>query len=102
MVLYGPIFRREVRSWLPIFGPLLGPATVVRQGLHAGHAEGAIRDAGRAEEQFETPEAQNEQFKTLDAQNELFETQQGQGQGRCWLGNGCGGLASQHETLEKI
>ena len=25
MVLYGSIFRREVRSWLPLFGPLLGP-----------------------------------------------------------------------------
>ena len=26
MVLYGPVFRRELRSsWLPLFGPLLGP-----------------------------------------------------------------------------
>ena len=26
MVLYGPVFRREVRSWLPLFGPLLVPS----------------------------------------------------------------------------
>ena len=25
MVPCGPVFRREVRSWLPLFGPLLGP-----------------------------------------------------------------------------
>ena len=25
MVLYGAVFRREVRSWLPLLGPLLGP-----------------------------------------------------------------------------
>ena len=25
MVLYGPVFRREVRSWLPLVGPLVGP-----------------------------------------------------------------------------
>ena len=28
-VLYGPIFRREVRSWLPIFGTLLGPGSFI-------------------------------------------------------------------------
>ena len=31
MVLYGPVFHREVRSWLPLFGPLLGPCDRARR-----------------------------------------------------------------------
>ena len=34
MVLYGPVFRREVRvPWLPLFGPLLGPWSDHPKGL---------------------------------------------------------------------
>jgi hypothetical protein len=36
MVLYGPVFRREVRSWLPLFGPLLGPWSFVWSRISSG------------------------------------------------------------------